>query len=177
MSTNIDKIQSKLFQLEDFLSFRKALQASGKELVFTNGCFDVLHLGHVTYLAQAADLGDFLVVALNNDASVKAQNKGENRPINPENARAFLLASLSFVDAVVLFEDNTPLKLIQAIQPDVLVKGADYDAEETNPEAPKYIVGSSEVKAHGGKVKTIDLVPNYSSTAILKKQADLRKKT
>lgn len=176
MNPTLETIQSKLFHLDDFLIFRKTLQASGKKLVFTNGCFDILHLGHVTYLAQAADLGDFLVVAMNNDASVKAQNKGENRPINPENARAFLLASLSFVDAVVLFEDNTPLQLIEAIQPDVLVKGADYDAEETNPDTPKYIVGSREVKSCGGEVKTIALVPNYSSTAILKKQANLNEK-
>ena len=170
MSTTLNNIESKLFELPAFLAHRETLKSEGKKLVFTNGCFDILHLGHVTYLAQAADLGDFLVIALNDDASVRAQNKGENRPINPEHARALLLASLSFVHAVVLFGEETPLEIIKQIQPDILVKGADYDASETDPSSKKFIVGSREVRARGGMVRTIDLVPNYSTTGILNKQ-------
>lgn len=146
------------------------MRSRGQKIVFTNGCFDILHLGHVTYLGQAADLGDFLVIAVNNDASVRAQNKAPNRPINPENARALILAALSFVDAVVIFSEDTPINLIQQIQPDVLVKGADYDAAETDSNSKKFIVGSTEVKAYGGAVKTIDLVDGYSTTSILSKK-------
>jgi rfaE bifunctional protein nucleotidyltransferase chain/domain len=170
MRSLLNDIENKIYSIEEFVELRKNLRHANHKVVFTNGCFDILHLGHVTYLAQAAELGSFLVVAVNDDASVRAQNKAPNRPINPENARAFLLASLSFVDAVVLFSDDTPLGLISQIQPDVLVKGADYDANETNPESKKFIVGSTEVKAYGGEVKTIDLVDGYSTTAILAKK-------
>jgi rfaE bifunctional protein nucleotidyltransferase chain/domain len=170
MRSLLNDIENKIYSIEEFVELRKNLRHANHKVVFTNGCFDILHLGHVTYLAQAAELGSFLVVAVNDDASVRAQNKAPNRPINTENARAFLLASLSFVDAVVLFSDDTPLGLISQIQPDVLVKGADYDANETNPESKKFIVGSTEVKAYGGEVKTIDLVDGYSTTAILAKK-------
>ncbi len=156
--------------LEAFLSLRADLKKEDKKVVFTNGCFDILHFGHVSYLAQAAELGDFLVVALNDDASVRAQNKGLERPINPEQARAILLGALSFVDAIVLFHDNTPLDLIAKILPDVLVKGADYDATETNPSSKRYIVGSDLVKKNGGQIKTIALEPGFSTTAILNKK-------
>lgn len=169
MQPTLNHIENKVISLAEFLKLREKLRAHGKKVVFTNGCFDILHLGHVTYLAQASDLGDFLVVAVNEDASVRAQNKGQDRPINPENARAVLIAALGFVDAVVLFGEDTPAKLIQQILPDVLVKGADYDATETDPTSKKFIVGSLEVKAHGGEVKTIGLVPNFSTTGILAK--------
>lgn len=165
-----EKISSKLVDVNAILDLRAALKKQGKKVVFTNGCFDILHLGHVTYLSKAADLGDYLIIALNNDASVRAQNKGANRPINNEKARALVLASLSFVDAIVQFEEDTPLNIIQLIQPDVLVKGADYDENELNPESKKYIVGSHETRGYGGVVKTIELVPNYSTTSILEKQ-------
>jgi D-glycero-beta-D-manno-heptose 1-phosphate adenylyltransferase len=170
MRNLLNNIEKKIYSMEEFVELRKALRHANQKVVFTNGCFDILHLGHVTYLAQAAALGNFLVVAVNDDASVRAQNKAPNRPINPENAHAFLLASLSFVDAVVLFSEDTPLNLIQQIQPDVLVKGADYDANETNRASKKFIVGSTEVKAYGGEVRTIDLVDGYSTTAILAKK-------
>ena len=170
MISNNDRIQNKVFDLSEFLTLRTELRNQHKKVVFTNGCFDILHLGHVSYLAKAADLGDFLIVALNNDASVRAQNKGENRPINPEHARATLLASLFFVNAVVVFGQQTPLNLIEMIEPDILVKGADYDASETDIHAKKYIVGAKEVRAKGGRVETIELVPNYSTTAILAKK-------
>lgn len=170
MSQKLHDIQHKIFNLDNFVELRDEMRSRGQKIVFTNGCFDILHLGHVTYLGQAADLGDFLVIAVNNDASVRAQNKAPNRPINPENARALILAALSFVDAVVIFSEDTPINLIQQIQPDVLVKGADYDAAETDSNSKKFIVGSTEVKAYGGAVKTIDLVDGYSTTSILSKK-------
>lgn len=171
MSRTLEDIRSKVVELDIFLSQRSQLKTDSKKVVFTNGCFDILHLGHVTYLAKAAELGDFLVIGLNDDASVRAQNKGENRPINPEHARAILLAALAFVDAVVIFGEDTPLSIISAIQPDVLVKGADYDANEIDPLSKRFIVGSDVVKSSGGVVKTIDLVADFSTTSILKKGA------
>jgi rfaE bifunctional protein nucleotidyltransferase chain/domain len=141
----------------------------GDRVVFTNGCFDILHKGHVTYLAKAASLGDRLVVALNTDDSVRRLGKDENRPINPEDARALVLASLGFVDAIVFFNDDTPLETIIALEPDVLVKGADYDSNETDPTSKKYIVGSKEMRSIGGRVEAIDLVAGFSTTAILEK--------
>ena len=139
------------------------------KVVFTNGCFDILHKGHVTYLAKSAELGDRLIVALNTDASVREQGKGENRPINPEDARATVLAALGFVDMVVFFNDQTPLQVIEMLQPDVLVKGADYDPNETDTTSKKYIVGSDIVKKNGGEVVAIQLVDGYSTTSIIEK--------
>jgi D-glycero-beta-D-manno-heptose 1-phosphate adenylyltransferase len=144
-------------------------KSAGEQVVFTNGCFDILHRGHVTYLAGAADFGTKLVVGLNTDASVRRQGKGEERPVNPETARALVMASLAFVDLVVLFDDDTPLDLIRELQPSVLVKGGDYDANETDPSAKTYIVGSKEVRAAGGEVKTVDLVAGFSTTSIISK--------
>lgn len=131
-----------------------------EKIVFTNGCFDVLHKGHIEYLAQAANLGTKLIIGLNSDASVK-RLKGENRPVNDENARALALASLIFVDEVILFDTDTPYDLIDYVQPDVLVKGGDYNPEE--------IVGYDIVKAKNGKIVTIDFVEGYSTTSILNK--------
>lgn len=143
----------------------------GDRVVFTNGCFDILHKGHVTYLAKAASLGERLVVALNTDDSVRRLGKDVNRPINPEEAHAMVLASLGFVDAVVLFNEDTPLETIVALEPDVLVKGADYDPDETDTTSKKYIVGSKEVRETGGMVKAIDIVAGFSTTAILAKSS------
>lgn len=141
----------------------------GKKIVFTNGCFDILHKGHVEYLAQAADLGDLLVVGINSDASVKNQGKGEERPINKIEARATLLAALGFVDVVIEFDAETPIELIQMIEPDVLVKGGDYDPAEEDATNKKYIVGREVVLAKNGQVATIDLVQGYSTTALINK--------
>jgi rfaE bifunctional protein nucleotidyltransferase chain/domain len=127
-------------------------------IVFTNGCFDILHQGHIEYLAQARDKGDILVVGLNTDASVR-RLKGFGRPVNPQEARAMVLVSLSFVDAVVLFDEDTPYELIKIVQPDVLIKGADYK--------PESIVGYDIVTAKGGTVETIDLVEGFSTTKII----------
>lgn len=140
-----------------------------KSIVFTNGCFDILHKGHVTYLAKAAEFGDKLIVGLNTDLSVKQQGKGDDRPINSEDARLFVLASLEVVDLVILFNDQTPIDLIETLMPSTLVKGADYDAKETNPSSKKFIIGSDLVLAHGGTVKTVDLEDGYSTTSLISK--------
>ena len=132
-------------------------RAAGRRVVFTNGCFDLLHLGHVDYLEQARHLGDALVVGLNTDASVSSLKPG--RPIQDEHARARILASLAFVDAVVLFGEPTPLALIELVQPDVLVKGDDY--------AVRDIVGHELVLARGGAVRTVPLVAGYSTSGIV----------
>ncbi len=141
----------------------------GDKIVFTNGCFDILHKGHVTYLAKAAQEGTRLVIGLNTDASVREQGKGEDRPINDQDARALVIAALGFVDLVLFFEEQTPINLIKELLPDVLVKGADYDPNETDPSSKKYIVGSDLIKANGGKVIAIPLVDGYSTTSILAK--------
>lgn len=167
--TNLSKIESKILSLVKVQDKVKAIQQKGNKVVFTNGCFDILHRGHVTYLAKAADQGDVLVVAVNNDASVKRQGKGSDRPINNEISRALLIASLSFVDYVIVFDEDTPFKLIEFLRPDVLVKGADYDANEKDKNAKKYIVGRDVVIENGGTVKTIELERGYSTTSLVEK--------
>ena len=132
-----------------------------QKIVFTNGCFDIIHKGHADYLSKARSLGDFLVVGLNTDASVKRQNKSPERPVNDEQSRAFVLASMHVVDAVILFDEDTPYELIKAIQPDVLVKGADYKPDE--------IVGADIVRARGGEVVTIELTEGFSTSRLIEK--------
>lgn len=129
----------------------------GCKIVFTNGCFDILHLGHVDYLARAADFGDKMIIGLNTDTSV-SRIKGPTRPINDQRSRAMVLASLGFVSAITFFDEPTPYDLIKLVQPDVLIKGADYKPEE--------IVGYDIVTARGGSVQTIPFVDGYSTTAI-----------
>jgi rfaE bifunctional protein nucleotidyltransferase chain/domain len=131
-----------------------------KKIVFTNGCFDLLHSGHIIYLSKAASLGDCLIVGLNSDASVK-RLKGPSRPLQNEESRALILASLQFVSIVVLFDEDTPYELIRKVNPDILAKGADYKPEE--------IVGYDIVKAKGGEIVTIDLVEGQSTTGLIKK--------
>jgi len=149
--------ENKIKSQDEIKKLSEAMRLQGKKIVFTNGCFDILHLGHIDYLLKASDLGDFLVVGLNSDASVK-KIKGDTRPINDEISRSKVLASLFFIDAVVLFSEETPYNLIKIIEPDILVKGKDYKISE--------IVGSDIVIANGGKVETIDLVEGYSTSAI-----------
>ena len=161
MRTDLEKILlAKILDLSSMKNAVSAWQSGGEKVVFTNGVFDVLHIGHVTYLAKAAELGDKLIIGLNSDTSVK-RIKGKNRPINTEANRAALLAALFFVDAIVVFGEDTPLKLIANLLPDILVKGADYTVEN--------IVGAKEVIANGGEVKTIDFVDGHSSTSIIEK--------
>jgi rfaE bifunctional protein nucleotidyltransferase chain/domain len=140
--------------------FAEALRAAGKTVVFTNGVFDLLHPGHVRYLQQARALGDALIVGLNADSSVR-RNKGPNRPINPEQERAEVLAGLESVDAVVIFDEDTPAEIIHAVQPDVLVKGADWAADQ--------IVGRDTVEARGGRVVRMELEQGHSTTVIVDK--------
>lgn len=148
-------------QLKKELARRKEMSPRRPpRVVFTNGCFDILHVGHARYLRDARMLGDVLVVGLNSDASVK-RLKGETRPIQVESDRAELLASLAVVDFVVVFEDDTPLTLIEQVAPDILVKGGDW--------APEKIVGSSFVLARGGEVKSLPFHPGRSTTEILKR--------
>ena len=138
-----------------------ALRSEGKRVVFTNGCFDVLHPGHVDLLKRARAEGDVLVVGLNSDASVRRQNKGPERPVNSEAVRAFMLAHLAAVDYVVIFSEDTPFELIRALEPDVLVKGGDW--------APDKIVGADLVLARGGQVLSLPLLGDFSTTAWLEK--------
>ena len=158
----LEIIRKKIFTYTnpDFSRMVTIWQFQGKKIVFTNGCFDILHLGHIDYLAAASELGDLLVIGLNTDQSV-SKIKGNNRPIQDEISRAFVLASLGFVDAVVFFGEDTPYNLIKTIQPDILVKGADYKPED--------IVGYDIVKNKGGEVVTIEFLEGYSTTAIEKK--------
>ncbi len=167
--SRLASLESKIVSLEDAKRRVNMWHLKNDKVVFTNGCFDILHKGHVIYLAKSAELGDRLIVAINTDASVREQGKGENRPINPEDARATVLAALGFVDMVVFFSENTPHDVIEFLQPDVLVKGADYDPNETDPSSKKYIVGSDIVKKNGGEVIAIQLVDGYSTTSIIEK--------
>ncbi|MDB4925417.1 D-glycero-beta-D-manno-heptose 1-phosphate adenylyltransferase [Mucilaginibacter sp.] len=161
MRINLEKtLLNKITDLHTLKHRIAAWKFEGKKVVFTNGVFDLLHIGHITYMAKAAELGDKLIIGLNADSSVK-RLKGDGRPINDQNNRAALLAALFFVDAVVVFEEDTPLNLITALLPDILVKGADYTIDN--------IVGAKEVIANGGEVKTIDFVDGYSSTSIIQR--------
>jgi D-glycero-beta-D-manno-heptose 1-phosphate adenylyltransferase len=155
-----NSISSKILTLPDLNRKLVQWRVIGKTIAFTNGCFDILHAGHIASLTEAASHADILIVGLNADASIKGL-KGPNRPVNDENARALLIASLVMVDAVVLFSDPTPLQLILQIQPDFLVKGGDYKIED--------IVGAKEVVSRGGKVIINPIVDGFSTTSIINK--------
>ena len=156
----MEKTENKIKSLEESKAQVIAWQAKGEKIVFTNGCFDLLHLGHVDYLEKARNLGDRLIVGLNTDNSV-SRFKGPERPLQDQISRARVLAALQFVDLVVFFNEDTPLNLISALLPNVLVKGSDYLTEN--------IVGATIVMQHGGVVKTIDFVEGYSTTRIVEK--------
>jgi len=144
---------------DDAVALVDRARRSGQTIVFTNGVFDVLHPGHVRYLRDARALGDLLIVGVNSDRSSRALGKAPDRPINPESERAEVLAALASVDAVVVFDEDTPHAIITALQPDILVKGADWGADA--------IVGRDVVEARGGRVVRIELAPGYSTTAII----------
>ncbi|MCS6981667.1 MAG: adenylyltransferase/cytidyltransferase family protein [Flavobacteriales bacterium] len=157
--TTTENIWNRIFT--DPLNFSRQLHRwrfLNKSIVFTNGCFDLIHPGHIHLLSAAADMGDVLLVGLNSDASVQ-RLKGAGRPRIPQDLRAMHLASLFFVDAVVLFEEDTPMKLIEQVRPDVLVKGSDY--------SPNTIVGADFVKSYGGRVEVVELLPGFSSSLLL----------
>ncbi|HOP13143.1 D-glycero-beta-D-manno-heptose 1-phosphate adenylyltransferase [Lentimicrobium sp.] len=161
--TKPELIQRKILKQPELDRMLAYWRFRDQKIVFTNGCFDIIHLGHIDYLAKAAALGDKLIIGLNTDASTR-RLKGPHRPINDENARAMIMASFSFVDAVVLFDEDTPYNLIRTVQPDILVKGADYRAED--------IVGYDIVTSKGGKVETLEYLPGYSTSLIEKKIRD-----
>ena len=148
------------FLLKDNTEIINRIKADRKKIVFTNGCFDLLHVGHIRYLSQAKRLGDFLIIGLNSDSSVK-ELKGKDRPINSFDDRATLLSAIESVDLVIMFEEQTPENLIKDIVPDILVKGGDYNIED--------IVGYQTVMQNGGQVKTLSFYDGYSSTNYINK--------
>ncbi|MBP6590610.1 MAG: D-glycero-beta-D-manno-heptose 1-phosphate adenylyltransferase [Chitinophagaceae bacterium] len=160
-----DLIPSRILTLDQAARKAGALRLSGKKIAFTNGVFDILHQGHIFSLSEAAKTADFLFVGLNADASVK-RLKGESRPVNSQESRAILLASLLMVDAVVIFEEDTPLNLITAIMPDVLVKGGDYTIDQ--------VAGAKEVIGNGGQVIINPILEGFSSTTLIEKMKGQR---
>lgn len=157
---NLDVLRNKILSEPELARSLAIWKFLGRKIVFTNGCFDILHLGHIDYLAKAADLGHVLVIGLNSDVSV-SRIKGPHRPLQDQKSRSMVLASLGFVSGVILFDEETPYKLISLIQPDILVKGSDYKPEE--------IVGYDIVKAKGGEVITLEFLTGYSTTDIEQK--------
>jgi D-glycero-beta-D-manno-heptose 1-phosphate adenylyltransferase len=164
--SRLDAIRSRVDTRETLGRKLYLWRLKGQKIVFTNGCFDILHRGHAEYLAKAADLGNVLIVGVNSDASVRRLGKKDSRPLQDEQTRAFIVASLDVVESAIIFDEDTPRDLIGFIQPDVVVKGADYDANETDPKSKKYIAGSDIVRAKGGEVRTIELTEGFSTTAI-----------
>lgn len=152
-------IRERLFTKDEIKQEVKRIRVKSKTIAFTNGVFDIIHEGHIAVLSEAASFADVLIVGVNSDASVK-KLKGENRPINNENSRAFIIASLIMVDAVVIFNEETPIELIKVIQPDVLVKGGDYTLET--------MVGAKEVLDAGGRVEIVPIREGFSTTGIIK---------
>ena len=166
-------ITRKIFSLSKLSSQVSDWKASGEKVVFTNGVFDLLHRGHIAYLEEASSLGTKLVIAVNADQSVKTLAKGPARPIKDQESRAIILAAMQFVDAVTIFSDSTPQVIIDTLQPNVLVKGGDYNPAETSESSKKYIVGRETVLNNGGEVKVISFLEGFSTTALEKKIIDL----
>ncbi len=158
--TELNKIINKIKDRKDAEAVVKEWTLDGEKIAFTNGCFDIVHRGHIDYLSKAKDLGTKLVLGLNTDASVQ-RLKGPQRPVVDEQSRAILMAALQFIDLVVFFDEDTPYELIKSLQPDILVKGSDYKAED--------IVGYDILMAKGGKVETIDFVEGFSTSSIVEK--------
>jgi rfaE bifunctional protein nucleotidyltransferase chain/domain len=156
-----NQLKEKVVSQDQALKELKAGREKNKKIVFTNGCFDIIHPGHIDYLSQARDLGDILVLGLNTDQSVRRLNKGSNRPINDERTRAYVLAGLASVDLIVFFDEETPYNLIKLLQPNVLVKGNDYEVEK--------IIGFDILKENGGEVITIPFLEGYSTSSLIKK--------
>jgi len=162
---SVSSIPNRIFTLDELVHQVKRWRLHNKKIVFTNGVFDILHEGHIASLSEAASFGHILIVGVNTDASVK-RLKGESRPVNNENSRALILASLVMTDGIILFEEDTPLNLITTILPDVLVKGGDYTIEQ--------IVGAKEVIANGGEVKIVPILEGFSTTSIIQKMKDTK---
>ena len=160
---SVSSIPNKIFTIEGLVAQLKRWRLHNKKIVFTNGVFDILHEGHIASLSEAASCGHILIVGVNTDASVK-RLKGESRPVNNENSRALLLSALLMTDAVILFNEDTPLNLITTILPDVLVKGGDYTIDQ--------IVGAKEVMANGGEVKIVPILEGFSTSSIIQRMKD-----
>ena len=156
-----NQLKEKVVSQNQALKELKTWREKNKKIVFTNGCFDIIHPGHIDYLSQARDLGDILVLGLNTDQSVRLLNKGSNRPINDERTRANVFAGLASVDLIVFFDEETPYNLIKLLQPNVLVKGKDYEVEK--------IIGFDILKENGGEVITIPFLEGYSTSSLIKK--------
>jgi D-glycero-beta-D-manno-heptose 1-phosphate adenylyltransferase len=154
----VSLVNKKILDRESLVNQSAEWKKQGKRIVFTNGCFDILHRGHLQILTDSAAAGDILVVGLNTDASVR-KLKGENRPVNEESFRALMMASIQIVDAVTLFEEDTPLQLIRVLEPDVIVKGGDYTIDQ--------IVGGEDVLRRGGEIKIVPIVKGYSTSALI----------
>lgn len=164
----MSQISKKILNLKGLEDQIKSWKKSGLTIAFTNGCFDILHKGHVLYLEMAANKADKLIVAVNSDSSV-SKLKGSDRPIKDENSRALILAALGFVDAVIVFSEDTPLNLITKLEPDVLVKGGDYDPNCSDKTSSRYIVGREEQLQRGSRVEVISFVEGHSSTNLINK--------
>ena len=160
---SVSSIPNKIFTIESLVAQLKRWRLHNKKIVFTNGVFDILHEGHIASLSEAASCGHILIVGVNTDASVK-RLKGESRPVNNENSRALLLSALLMTDAVILFNEDTPLNLITTILPDVLVKGGDYTIDQ--------IVGAKEVMVNGGEVKIVPILEGFSTSSIIQRMKD-----
>lgn len=160
---HLDKLKSKIVSAEESVEVIGKWRSKDCKIVFTNGCFDLLHMGHIDYLSKASDMGTHLIVGLNTDASV-SRIKGPSRPICDQSSRSMVMAALEFVSLVIFFDEDTPYDLIKKVQPDVLVKGADY--------TPDNIVGADIVKNRGGIVSTIEFIPGYSTSGIVKRIID-----
>jgi len=160
MSKALERVKNKIFNKNNLLEKLQIWRGANKKIVFTNGCFDLIHLGHIEVLARSADLGDILIIGVNTDLSIN-KLKGNNRPIIEENSRVQQLASLEFVDAVILFNEQTPLELIKVIKPNVITKGGDYSSEQ--------VVGNEIAVKNEGEVIIIPLTQGYSTTSILNK--------
>ena len=163
------QLSRKSFSLTELSEQVESWKQAGDAVVFTNGVFDLLHTGHIDYLARAADLGQRLVIGVNSDDSVRRLNKGPARPIKDEGTRSLILRALEFVDATIVFDEDTPLDLINTIKPSVLVKGGDYDPNETDESSKTYMVGSKEVRSWEGEVYALSFVPGHSTTRLEEK--------
>lgn len=167
--SRLQALENKLTTLDTLQFTCRGWQLRGLKVVFTNGVFDIVHKGHVSLLAEAASLGQKLIVAINSDTSVKALNKGADRPINTAADRALVIAAMQMVDAVLIFDQHTPYELIRALEPDILVKGGDYDPMQNDPNAKNYLVGADLQRQRGKEAVVISLVEGYSTTSILEK--------
>ncbi len=167
--TRTDNLLNKIVDIEEAIRRVGTWRNAGLKIGFTNGCFDIIHEGHVRYLNHAAELANRLVVAINTDESVKRLGKADNRPINSEKSRQIVMAAISVADIVILFDDETPLELIKTLCPDVVIKGGDYDENERDSTKRSYIVGADIMDKTGGKVATIPFVDGFSTTQIIEK--------